>query len=96
MNIRDFTKGFQINKEFLDTIDFIPFLKQYGKLGDMMEAIEEYCYENEIELPSELETEVFNYYDEEDFKDYLEKRYSKKAFFYPIEDYLIDFWEGEE
>ncbi len=93
MNIRDFKEGFQINKEFLDTIDFIPFLKQYGKLGDMMGAIEEYCYENKIELPSELETEVFNYYSEEDFKDYLEKRYSEKAFFYPMEDYLIDFRE---
>ncbi len=74
-------KEFQINKEFLDTIDFIPFLKQYAKLGDMMGAIEEYCYENKIEHPSELETEVFNYYSEEDFKDYLEKRYSKKLFF---------------
>lgn len=86
-------KEFQINKEFLDTIDFIPFLKQYVRLGDMMRAIEEYCYENKIELPSELETEVFNYYSEEDFKDYLEKRYVKKAYFYLIEDYLIDFRE---
>lgn len=93
MNIRDFKEGFQINKEFLDTINFIPFLKQYAKLGDMMGAIEEYCYKNKIGLPSELETEVFNYYSEEDFKDYLEKRYSEKAFFYPIEDYLIDFRE---
>ena len=91
MNIRDFKEGFQINKEFLDTIDFIPFLRQYAKLGDMMGAVEEHCYENKIELPSELETEVFNYYSEEDFKDYLEKRYSEKAFFYPVEDYLIDF-----
>ena len=93
MNIKEFKKGFQINKEFLDTIDFIPFLEQYAKLGDMMAAIEEYCYENEIELPSELKTEVFNYYDEEDFKDYLEKRYLEKTFFYPIKDYLIDFRE---
>ena len=88
-------KEFEINKEFLDTIDFIPFLKQYDKLGDMMGAIEEYCYENEIELPSELETEVFNYYSEDDFKDYLEKRYSEKAFFCPITDYLIDY-RGDE
>lgn len=86
-------KEFQINKDFLDTIDFIPFLKQYAKLGDMMGAIEEYCYENKIELPSELETEVFNYYNEEDFKDYLKNRYAKKVFFFPLEDYLIDFRE---
>lgn len=96
MNIKDFTEGFQINKEFLDTIDFTPFLKQYAKLGDMMGAIEEHCYENEIELPSELGTEVFNYYSEEEFKEYLEKRYEKKIYFYPIEDYLIDFREWEE
>ena len=93
MNIRDFTKGFQINKDFLDTIDFIPFLKQYTKLGDMMGAIEEYCYENEIELPSELKTEVFNYYSEEEFKDYLEKRYKNEVNFYPLEDYVIGFRE---
>lgn len=96
MNIRDFKEGFQINKNFLDTIDFIPFLKQYTQLGDMMGAIEEYCYENDIELPLKLETEVFNYYSEEEFKDYLEKRYAKKVYFYPIEDYLIDFRDWEE
>lgn len=89
-------KEFQINKEFLDTIDFIPFLKQYTRLGDMMGAIEEYCYENKIELPSELETEVFNYYSDKDFKDYLEKRYSTKLYFYPITDYLIDYRGDEE
>ena len=88
-----FDKEFQINKEFLDTIDFVPFLKQYARLGDMMGAVEEYCYENEIELPSELENEVFSYYSEDDFKDYLEKRYSKKAFFSLLKDYSIDFEE---
>ena len=91
--IVSFDKEFQINKEFLDTIDFIPFLKQYARLGDMMGAIEEYCYENEIELPSELENEVFSYYSEDDFKDYLEKRYSKKVFFSLLKDYSIDFEE---
>ena len=89
-------KQLEINKEFLDTIDFIPFLKQYARLGDMMGAIEEYCYENKIKLPSELETEVFNYYSDEDFKDYLEKRYSTKLYFYPITDYLIDYRGDEE
>ena len=91
--IVNFDKEFQINKEFLDTIDFIPFLKQYTRLSDMMGAIEEYCYENEIELPSELENEVFSYYSEDDFKDYLEKRYSKKVFFSLLKDYSIDFEE---
>ena len=60
-----------------------------------MGAIEEHCYENKIELPFELGTEVFNYYSDEDFKDYLEKRYSTKLYFYPITDYLIDY-RGDE
>lgn len=93
MNIRDFKKGFQINKEFLDTIDFIPFLKETSLLSILMQAVEIYCFSNHIKLPPELKTEVFNYYNEEDFKDYLEKRYSEKVFFYPVEDYLIDFRE---
>ena len=46
MNIVDFTKQFQINKEFLDTIDFIPFLKQYTLLGDMMVAVQHGNLEN--------------------------------------------------
>lgn len=93
MNIRDFSKDFQINKEFLDTIDFIPFLKETQILSVLMTAVESYIFLNHIELPSELETEVFNYYSEEDFKDYLEKRYGEKIYFYPLEDYLIDFRE---
>ena len=90
---RKIDKEFHINKEFLDTIDFIPFLKETSLLSILMQAVEIYCFSNHIKLPPELETEVFNYYNEEDFKDYLEKRYSEKVFFYPVEDYLIDFRE---
>lgn len=96
MNIRDFKEGFQINKEFLDTIDFIPFLKETQVLSVLMAAVESYVFLNHIELPPELKTEVFNYYCEEEFKDYLEKRYEKKVYFYPMEDYLIDFREWEK
>ena len=96
MNIRDFKKGFQINKEFLDTIDFTPFLKGTQVLSALMAAVESYVFFNHKDMPPELETEVFNYYSEEEFKDYLEKRYEKKIYFYPIEDYLIDFREWGE
>ena len=96
MNIRDFSKNFQINKEFLDTIDFIPFLKETQVLSALMAAVESYVFFNHKNMPPELEGEVFNYYNEEEFKDYLEKRYEKKVCFYPIEDYLIDFREWEE
>ena len=35
-------KEFQINKEFLDTIDFIPFLKETQVLSVLMAAVESY------------------------------------------------------
>ena len=94
MNIVDFTKYFQINKEFLDTIDFIPFLKQYDKLGEMMIAIEQE-YRN-TNMPAELQGEIFNYYTENEFKDYLEKRYSEYVNFFLIEDYAINYWENTD
>jgi hypothetical protein len=89
MNIVDFTKQFQINKEFLDTIDFIPFLKQFSLLGDMMVAVEEKY--RDIDMPNELEGEIFNYYTTWEFEKYLEDRYSNQIQLYPYEDYLINF-----
>ena len=89
MNIQDFNKGFQINKKFLDTIDFVPFLKEAPSLSVLRTAIEIYCFVNDINLPPELDGEVFNYYDDEKFKEYLEERYKEHVIFYPIEDYTI-------
>lgn len=97
MNIKDFKKGFQINKEFLDTINFIPFLKAKPPvLSVLMVAIETFIILNNKEMPPELKGKVFNYYSEEDFKDYLEKRYENEINFYPIEDYVIGFREDYE
>lgn len=93
---RNIDKEFQINKEFLDTIDFIPFLKEATSLSELMIAIESYVFLNHIQLPPELETEVFNYFSMWDFKEYLEKRYVGKLWFYDYEDSLIDFRELEE
>lgn len=91
MNIRDFKEGFQINKEFLDTIDFVPFLKQYDRLGEMMIAIEQKY--RKVNMPAELQGEIFNYYTDDEFKDYLKERYSEYINFFPIEDYVINYWE---
>lgn len=74
-------KEFQINKEFLDTIDFIPFLKETRVLSVLMTTVESYVFFNHKNMPLELDGEVFNYYSEEEFKDYLEKRYEKKGLF---------------
>lgn len=93
MNIQDFKKGFQINKKFLDTIDFVPFLKEAPSLSVLRTAIEIYCFSNHINLPPELEGEVFNYYNDKEFKKYLEKRYQEYISIYPVNDYIIDFME---
>ena len=93
MNIKDFKEGFQINKEFLDTIDFVPFLKETELLSVLMTAVKIFVFSNHKEIPPELHGEVFNYYNEEDFKDYLEKRYKDEVNFYPLEDYVIGFRE---
>jgi hypothetical protein len=87
---RNIDKEFQINKEFLDTIDFIPFLKEFGLLSDMMTAVEKKYQNVDGLLPPELEGLIFNYFSEEGFKDYLSNRYSN-LYLYPVEDYLIDF-----
>lgn len=93
MNIQDFNKGFQINKKFLNTIDFVPFLKESPLLSILRTAIEIYCFSNHINLPPELKGEVFNYYNDEEFKEYLEERYKEYINFYPINDYAIAFME---
>lgn len=87
---RNIDKEFQINKEFLDTIDFVPFLEETKLLSVLMGAVESFVFFSHKEMPPELEGEVFNYYSEEDFKDYLSNRYSN-LYLYPFEDYLIDF-----
>lgn len=94
MPVRNIDKEFQINKEFLDTIDFVPFLEETKLLSVLMAAVESFVFFNHKEMPPELDGEVFNYYSEEDFKDYLSNRYSN-LYLYPVEDYLIDF-RGEE
>ena len=87
-------KEFEINTEVLNEIDFIHYLKEYSNLGRMMMAIENKY--NSFMLPPELEGEIFNYYSEDDFMNYLANRYPTKLYFYPITDYLIDYRRDEQ
>ena len=86
-------KGFQINTETLDRIDFTPFLKKYRNLLELMTAIE--LKYKSINLPPELEGEIFNYYSADDFMSYLLKRYPSKLHFNTFVNYLIDY-RGDE
>ena len=93
MNIQDFNKGFQINKKFLDTIDFVPFLKEAPLLSVLRTAVKIYCFSNHIVLPPELDEDVFKYYNNKNLKEYLEKRYQEYVSIHPINDYMISFME---
>ena len=45
---------------------------------------------NSFMLPPELEGEIFNYYSEDDFMNYLANRYPTKLYFYPVTDISIN------
>ncbi len=84
--------GSQINKEFLDTLDFIPFLKTAPTISTLIMAIETYIFLNHIELPPELEQDAFHYFSMADFKEYLEKRYNTTQLrFFSYTDYIISY-----
>lgn len=86
-------KEFEINTEVLNEIDFIPYLKKYRNLLELMTAIE--LKYDSINLPPELEGEIFNYFSADDFMSYLLKRYPSKLHFNTFVNYLIDY-RGDE
>lgn len=66
-----------IQLDFLDSIDFLPMMKEGVDILDIMHDIEDkydYGYMRD-KLPSELQGCAFNCLDEYDFKLYLEDRY---------------------
>ena len=67
----------EIQLEFLDSIDFEPFLADYDNVKDIMNEIQDiydYGYKRD-KIPSELHNCIFNLMDEYDFGCYLEDRY---------------------
>ena len=90
MAIRNIDKEFKENTKFLDTIDFIPYFKQTFSLAVLMKLVD-FDY-SDSDLPPVLEGEVFNYYTEDDLKDYLKNRY-KNLNLYIAYDYYIDYKE---
>lgn len=67
----------QAQLDFLDSIDFTPYLVFEGmSLTDIMDTIEfDYGSSDFVEMPEELEGNVFNNMDETEFAEYLEERY---------------------
>lgn len=67
----------QVQLDFLDTIDFLPMMKEGIDIEDIMRDIEDkydYGYMRD-KLPLELKGCAFNCLDAYDFKLYLEDRY---------------------
>lgn len=91
--MQNINNEFRTNKKFLDTIDFVPFLKEAPLLSVLRTAVKIYCFSNHIILPPELDEDVFKYYNNQKLKEYLEKRYQEYVSIYPINDYMIAFME---
>ena len=89
MLIRNIDKEFEQNTKFLDTIDFTLYFSQTNSLAALM-ALVESDYECYSLLPECLDGSAFNYYTEEDLKDYLKKRYPN-LMCCPVEDYYIQY-----
>lgn len=78
----------KMTKEFLDSIDLwneflVDSRKSRETLGDLMERIE-LMYGRTIEVQASVVFEgyVFNHWDENDFREYLEDRYKDNIDFY--------------
>ena len=83
----------QINKEYLDTIDFMPYLQRCKTISDLMWQVEDdYNYfAAKASMPPELGGFVFNYFNEYDLYEYLRQRYGDRFNFivHVVEKYYI-------
>lgn len=51
-------KLIQVNYEFLDTIDFIPYFEKYNDLNDVIDALES-IYDDSLKLPENLQNFIY-------------------------------------
>ena len=72
--IRDFREMEKINKEYLDTLDLNKYIAQSKDIQTIIDAIENDYDEND-NLPDELEGCIFNHLGTEDIAYYLADRY---------------------
>lgn len=72
-------EGHQAQLDFLDTIDFLPYLKNGIRMDDLMRDIEDkYDYGPfKDKLPQELLEQAFCWMDQEDVANYLAERYNE-------------------
>lgn len=78
MTLKEMKANEEINKRFLDRIDFTPY---FGLCATVAEVCQETIARNPIpisEMPSELQGNYFSFLDEYDITQYLQKRYGDK------------------
>ena len=66
------------NKEYLDKIDFIPYIEKSYDIDGIIELVQEDYDDTDFTNNNILCGNIFNWYDTYDFKIYLEKRYGIK------------------
>ena len=77
MTLDEYDKGIKANYAALDKIDMEKYLtnRPYCKLHDIMDYIESDYDNTELTNNEDLEGCIFNWLDEDEFAEYLEKRY---------------------
>ena len=89
MDYKEFIERDKKARKYLDTIDIKEFMstEKVTSVLDLMECLEE-KYQNE-NLPEVFEGLLFNYMTEEDFAEYLRKRYGFDIWSETIEHFYI-------
>lgn len=70
MNYEEFTKHYNDEKEFLDTLDLTEAINNHEDLYDLMNYIE-----NTYQKDYKIEPYIFNCMSSNEFLDYLQRRY---------------------
>lgn len=68
------------NKEYLDKIDFIPYIEKSYDIDGIIELVQEDYDDTDFTNNDILRGNILNCYDTYDFKIYLEKRYNIKFY----------------
>lgn len=80
----------QLNRDFLDSLDLKDIYRYmncknvYGKNMrpyDLMKKIEQYVYIQSIPIPEQLQGEVFDVMNEEEFCEYMKNRYPEFSYY---------------
>lgn len=74
MSCEEFRAGEELNKKYLDSLDLSKYLSQSNDVQTIIYSIEK-DYEDNDDLPVELEGCIFNFLGNEDVAYYLADRY---------------------